>query len=217
MKNKRDMIGIFLICVMMVSLGLAFDPEKDKRYLPFLTAMAFVTLIFFLMKSGRFNLKRQHKTIFFFLVSLAEMLWLGWIGVTLNWPFTLGFMGAVCAAWFLINLVGIYLHQRRVVARWNAAYAVWKSGGSAEDYLKKMEQCEAEIENDTGIMLAYGGIPLNDYISVHKIYLLKKMGRDRECLELLKSTLPGIKNPEVQKALSEVETEITKKETGQHR
>ncbi len=48
---------------------------------------------------------------------------------------------------------------------------------------------------------------------IHKIYLLKEMGRDRECLELLKSTLPGIKDPEVQKALSEVETEITKKET----
>ena len=201
---------------MMVSLGLAFDPEKDQRYLPFLTAMAFVTLMFFLMKISRSNLKRQHKTISFFLVSLAEMLWLGWVGVTLNWPFTLGFMGAVCATWFLINLVGIYLCQRQVVVRWNAAYAAWKSGGSAEGYLKEMEQCEAKIKNDTGIMLVYGGIPLNDYISVHKIYLLKEMGRDRECLELLKSTLPGIKNPEVQKALSEVETEITKKETRQH-
>lgn len=217
MKNKRDMIGIFLICVMMVSLGLAFDPEKDQRYLPFLIAMAFVTLIFFLMKSSQSNLKRQHKTIFFFFVSLAEMLWLGWVGVTLNRPFTLGFMGAVCATWFLINLVDIYLCQRQVVVRWNAAYAAWKSGGSAEGYLKEMEQCEAKIKNDKGIMLVYGGIPLNDYISVHKIYLLKEMGRDRECLELLKSTLPGIKNLEVQKALSEVETEITKKETGQHR
>ena len=216
MKNKRDMIGIFLICVMMISLGLAFDPEKDQRYLPFLTAMAFVTLMFFLMKINRFNLKRQHKTFFFFFASLAEMLWLGWVGVTLNWPFTLGFMGAVCAAWFLINLVGIYLCQRQVVVRWNAAYAAWKSGGSAEGYLKEMEQCEAKIKNDTGIMLVYDGILLNDYISVHKIDLLKEMGKDRECLELLKSTLPGIKNPEVQKALSKVETEIKKKETGQH-
>ena len=216
MKNKRDMIGIFLICFMMISLGLAFDPEKDQRYLPFLIDMAFVTLMFFLMKINRFNLKRQHKTFFFFFASLAEMLWLGWVGVTLNWPFTLGFMGAVCAAWFLINLVGIYLCQRQVVVRWNAAYAAWKSGGSAEGYLKEMEQCEAKIKNDTGIMLVYGGIPLNDYISVHKIDLLKEMGKDRECLELLKSTLPGIKNPEVQKALSKVETEIKKKETGQH-
>lgn len=216
MKNKRDMIGIFLICVMMISLGLAFDPEKDQRYLPFLIDMAFVTLMFFLMKINRFNLKRQHKTFFFFFASLAEMLWLGWVGVTLNWPFTLGFMGAVCAAWFLINLVGIYLCQRQVVVRWNAAYAAWKSGGSAEGYLKEMEQCEAKIKNDTGIMLVYDGIPLNDYISVHKIDLLKEMGKDRECLELLKSTLPGIKNPEVQKALSKVETEIKKKETGQH-
>ena len=216
MKNKRDMIGIFLICFMMISLGLAFDPEKDQRYLPFLIDMAFVTLMFFLMKINRFNLKRQHKTFFFFFASLAEMLWLGWVGVTLNWPFTLGFMGAVCAAWFLINLVGIYLCQRQVVVRWNAAYAAWKSGGSAEGYLKEMEQCEAKIKNDTGIMLVYDGIPLNDYISVHKIDLLKEMGKDRECLELLKSTLPGIKNPEVQKALSKVETEIKKKETGQH-
>lgn len=200
----------------MISLGLAFDPEKDQRYLPFLIAMAFVTLMFFLMKSSQSNLKRQHKTFFFFFASLAEMLWLGWVGVTLSWPFTLGFMGAVCAAWFLINLVGIYLCQRQVVVRWNAAYAAWKSGGSAEGYLKEMEQCEAKIKNDTGIMLVYDGIPLNDYISVHKIDLLKEMGKDRECLELLKSTLPGIKNPEVQKALSKVETEIKKKETGQH-
>ena len=209
MKNKRDMIGIFLICVMMISLGLAFDPEKDQRYLPFLIDMAFVTLMFFLMKINRFNLKRQHKTFFFFFASLAEMLWLGWVGVTLNWPFTLGFMGAVCAAWFLINLVYIYLRQRRVVVRWNAAYAAWKSGGSAEDYLKEMEQCEAELKKDTGIMLVYGGIPLNDYILVHKISLLKEMGRNQECLALLKSIQPKIKNPEVQKALAEMETELS--------
>ncbi len=119
MKNNRDMIGISLICVMMVSLGLAFDPEKDQRYLPFLIAMAFVTLMFFLVKSSQSNLKRQHKTLLFYFASLAEMLWLGWVGVTFSWPFTLGFMGAVCAAWFLINLVGTYLRQRRVVVRWN--------------------------------------------------------------------------------------------------
>ena len=211
MKNKRDMIGIFLICVMMISLGLAFDPEKDQRYLPFLIDMAFVTLMFFLMKINRFNLKRQHKTFFFFFASLAEMLWLGWVGITLNGWFTLGFMGVVCVTWFLVNLVYVYLHQRRVVSRWNAAYTAWKSGGSAENYLKEMEQCEAEIKNDTGIMLVYGGIPLNDYISVHKIYLLKEMERNQECLALLKSIMPKIKNPEVQKALSEIETEITKR------
>lgn len=94
-EKQKEYDRDFLICVMMVSLGLAFDPEKDQRYLPFLTAMAFVTLMFFLMKSSRSNLKRQHKTISFFFVSLAEMRWLGWVGVTLNWPFTLGFMGAV--------------------------------------------------------------------------------------------------------------------------
>lgn len=154
--------------------------------------------------------------VFFFFVSLAEMLWLGWVGVTLSWPFTLGFMGAVCAAWFLINLVGIYLCQRQVVVRWNAAYAAWKSGGSAEDYMKEMEQCEAKIKNDTGIMLVYGGIPLNDYISVHKIYLLKEMQRNQECLALLKGIQPKIKNQEVQKSLSEVEAEITKTEAELH-
>ena len=176
----------------------------------FLAVMAFVTLIFFLVKISKFNLKKQYKTILFFFVSLAEMLWLGWVGITLNGRFTLGFMGAVCVAWFLINLVYVYLHQRRVVSRWNVAYAAWKSGGSAEDYMKEMEQCEAEIKNDTGIMLVYGGIPLNDYISLHKIYLLKEMQRNQECLALLKGIQPKIKNPEVQKALSEVEAEISK-------
>ena len=200
----------------MISLGMAFDPERDYKYLPFMILIAFVMLMFFLLTISRSNLNRHLKTVFFFFVSLAVMLWLGWVGVTLSWQFTLGFMGSVCIPWFLINIFCIYLHQRRVVARWNTAYAAWKSGGSAEDYLKEMEQCEVKIKNDTGIMLVYGGIPLNDYISVHKIYLLKEMGRDRECLELLKSTLPGIKNPEVQKALSKVETEIKKKETGQH-
>lgn len=214
MKNKREIIGLFLICVVMVSLGLAFNPETDQVYLPFLVVMAFVTLMFFLVKINRFNLKRHYKTILYFFVSMAEMLWLGWIGVTLDGWFTLGFMGAVCVTWFLINLVYIYLHQRQVVTRWNTAYTAWKSGGSAEDYMKEMEQCEAEIKNDTGIMLVYGGIPLNDYISVHKIYLLKEMGRDQECLALLKSIQPKIKNPEVRKALSEVEAEITKTEAG---
>ncbi len=211
MKNKREIIGLFLICALMVSLGLAFNPEEDQRYLPFLVVMAFVTLMFFLVKIGQSDLKRHHKTLFFFFASLAEMLWLGWVGITLNGWFTLGFMGVVCVTWFLVNLVYVYLHQRRVVSRWNAAYTAWKSGGSAENYLKEMEQCEAEIKNDTGIMLVYGGIPLNDYISVHKIYLLKEMERNQECLALLKSIMPKIKNPEVQKALSEIETEITKR------
>ena len=216
MKNKRGLIGVFLRCVLMISLGMAFDPERDYKYLPFMILIAFVMLMFFLLMISRSNLNRHLKTVFFFFVSLAVMLWLGWVGVTLSWQFTLGFMGSVCITWFLINIFCIYLHQRRVVARWNTAYAAWKSGGSAEDYLKEMEQCEAEIQNDTGIMLVYGGIPLNDYITVHKIYLLKEMGRDWECLELLKSTLPKIKNLEVQKALSVAETEITKKEAGQH-
>ncbi len=211
MKNKREIIGLFLICALMVSLGLAFNPEEDQRYLPFLVVMAFVTMMFFLVKIGQSDLKRHHKTLFFFFASLAEMLWLGWVGITLNGWFTLGFMGVVCVTWFLVNLVYVYLHQRRVVSRWNAAYTAWKSGGSAENYLKEMEQCEAEIKNDTGIMLVYGGIPLNDYISVHKIYLLKEMERNQECLALLKSIMPKIKNPEVQKALSEIETEITKR------
>lgn len=211
MKNKREIIGLFLICALMVSLGLAFNPEEDQRYLPFLVVMAFVTLMFFLVKIGQSDLKRHHKTLFFFFASLAEMLWLGWVGITLNGWFTLGFMGVVCVTWFLVNLVYVYLHQRRVVSRWNAAYTAWKSGGSAENYLKEMEQCEAEIKNDIGIMLVYGGIPLNDYISVHKIYLLKEMERNQECLALLKSIMPKIKNPEVQKALSEIETEITKR------
>ena len=195
----------------MVSLGTAFDPEKDQEYRPFLVVIAFATLIFFLVEINQFNLKRHHKTLFFFFASLAEMLWLGWVGITLNGWFTLGFMGVVCVTWFLVNLVYVYLHQRRVVSRWNAAYTAWKSGGSAENYLKEMEQCEIEIKNDTGIMLVYGGIPLNDYISVHKIYLLKEMERNQECLALLKSIMPKIKNPEVQKALSEIETEITKR------
>ena len=203
-------------CVLMISLGMAFDLERDYKYLPFMVLIAFVMLMFFLLTVSRSNLNRHLKTVFFFFVSLAVMLWLGWVGVTLSWQFTLGFMGSVCITWFLINIICIYLHQRRVVARWNTAYAAWKSGGSAEDYLKEMEQCEAKIQNDTGIMLVYGGIPLNDYITVHKIYLLKEMGRDWECLELLKSTLPKIKNLEVQKALSVAETEITKKEAGQH-
>ena len=210
MKNKREIIGIILICAIMVSLGLACNPEEDRRYLPFLVVMAFAMLMFVLVKIGQSDLKRHHKTIFFFFASLAEMLWLGWVGVTLNGWFTLGFMGAACITWFLINLVHVYLRQRRVVSRWNMAYAAWKSGGSAEDYLKEMEQCETEIQNDTGIMLVYGGIPLNDYISVHKIYLLKEMERNQECLALLESTRPKIKNPEVQKALSEIETEISK-------
>lgn len=216
MKNQRGLIGVFLRCVLMISLGMAFDPERDYKYLPFMVLIAFVMLMFFLLTISRSNLNRHLKTVFFFFVSLAVMLWLGWVGVTLSWQFTLGFMGSVCITWFLINIFCIYLHQRRVVARWNTAYAAWKSGGSAEDYLKEMEQCEAKIQNDTGIMLVYGGIPLNDYITVHKIYLLKEMGRDWECLELLKSTLPKIKNLEVQKALSVAETEITKKEAGQH-
>ena len=210
MKNKRGLIGIFLRCVILISLGAAFDPERDYKYLPFMIFIAFVMLIFFLLSISQSNLKRHQKSILFFFTSLVVMLWLGWIGMTLGWQFTLGFMSIVCITWFLINLFCVYLHQRRVVTRWSTAYAAWKSGGNAEEYLKEMEQCEAELKKDTGIMLVYGGIPLNDYISVHKISLLKEMGRNRECLDLLKTILPKIKNPEVQKALSEMEMELSK-------
>ena len=51
---------------------------------------------------------------------------------------------------------------------------------------------------------------MNDYISVHKIFLLKEMERNEECLVLLKSIQPKIRNPEVQKALLEVQTELSK-------
>lgn len=210
MKNKREIIGIFLICAVMVAFGLAFSPEKDQGYLPFMVFMAFVTLMFLLVKISQSDLKRRQKTVLFFFTSLAETLWLGWLSVTLSWKFTLGFMGTVCVAWFFINLVYIYLHQRRVVLRWNTAYAAWKSGGSAEDYLKEIEQYEAELKNDTGTTLTYGGIPLKDYILVHKIFLLKEMERNQECLVLLRSIQPKIKNPEVQKALSELEAGILK-------
>lgn len=209
MKNKRGLIGVFLRCVLMISLGMAFDPERDYKYLPFMVLIAFVMLMFFLLTISRSNLNKHLKTVFFFFVSLAVMLWLGWVGVILSWQFTLGFMGSVYITWFLINIFCIYLHQRRVVARWNTAYAAWKSGGSAEDYLEEMEQCEGELKKDTGIMLVYGGIPLNDYILVHKIFLLKEMERNEECLVLLKSIQPKIRNPEVQKALLEVQTELS--------
>lgn len=125
-------------------------------------------------------------------------------------------MVAVCVTWFLISLIWVYLHQRKVVFQWNAAYTACESGGSAESYLKGREQCEAKIKNDTGIIPVYGGISLNDYISIHKIYLLKEMRRNQECINLLKSTLPKIENSEVQKALSEVESEMTKTEAEQH-
>ena len=46
--------------------------------------------------------------------------------------------------------------------------------------------------------------------SVHKIFLLKEMERNEECLVLLKSIQPKIRNPEVQKALLEVQTELSK-------
>lgn len=205
MKNKREILGFFLICAIMVSLGLAFNPEEDQGYLPLMAVIAFATLMFFLVKINQSNLKKRQKSWLFFFASLAEMLWLNWIGITFSWWSTLFFMGAVCLTWFLINLLYTYLHQRRVVSRWNTAYAAWKAGGSAEDYLEEIEQCQAELKNDTGISLVYGGIPLNDYISVHKIYLLKEMKQDQECLALLRSILPKIQNEEVQKALSEIE------------
>jgi len=82
LKKKKEIIGIVLIGAVMVSLGLAFNPEENLGYLPFLAVMAFVTLIFFLVKISKFNLKKQYKTILFFFVSLAEMLWLGWVGIT---------------------------------------------------------------------------------------------------------------------------------------
>ncbi len=52
-------------------------------------------------------------------------------------------MGAVCAAsaWFPINLVCIYLHQRRVAARWNMTY----EPGSPEAAQKALSEVETKI------------------------------------------------------------------------
>lgn len=211
MKNKSEFIGIFLRCAIMVLLGLAFNPERDRRYLPFMVIIAFVMLMFFLMKINQSNLKKHQKTILFFFVSLGVTLWLGWVGITLNWQSTLSFMALACIVWFFINLFSAYVRQRRVVSRWNAAYSAWTSGGHAEDYLKEIERCEEEIKNDTGIMLMHEGIPLNIYILVQKIYLLKEMGREQECLALLKNIQSKIPNTDILKALVEVETELSKK------
>lgn len=211
MKDQKDIIRIFLVCVTLLSLGFAFNMEEDSKYLPFMVFMAFVTLMFFLSIISQSNLKRNQQSLFFFFVSLAEMRWLRWVGVALSWQFALSFMGVVGVTWFLVNFVSAYVRQRRVVVRWNTAYTAWKSGSRTEEYLKEIEQCEAELKKDTRIRLVYAGIPLNDYISVHKVYLLKEMEREQECLALLKSTLPKIKNLEVQKALLEVETELSKK------
>ena len=77
--------------------------------------------------------------------------------------------------------------------------------------MKEIERCEEEIKNDTGIMLMHEGIPLNIYILVQKIYLLKEMGREQECLALLKNIQSKIPNTDILKALVEVETELSKK------
>lgn len=61
LKNKLEFIGIFLRCAIMVLLGLAFNPERDRRYLPFMVIIAFVMLMFFLMKIIQFNLKKHQK------------------------------------------------------------------------------------------------------------------------------------------------------------
>lgn len=216
MRDERDRIRIFLTCAGMVLLGYIFNKEGERGYSAFLIFMAFITLLYILMIIGQTDWQRRRKTISVFLFSLAETLWLGWVGIPLNRRFILCFMGAVCAAWFLLNLVYIYLYQRPVIARWNTACAAWKSGGSAESYLKEIEQCEAALKRDTGFMLMYNGMPLNNFITVQKIRLLKEMGRGQECLTLLKSVRPKIKNPQVQKALSEEEAEITKTGAKRH-
>ena len=54
----------------MISLGMAFDLERDYKYLPFMVLIAFVMLMFFLLTISRSNLNRHLKTVFFFFVSI---------------------------------------------------------------------------------------------------------------------------------------------------
>ena len=49
----------------MISLGMAFDLERDYKYLPFMVLIAFVMLMFFLLTISRSNLNRHLKTVFF--------------------------------------------------------------------------------------------------------------------------------------------------------
>lgn len=107
----------------MVSLGLAFNIENKQGYSAHLVFVAFVTLLFFFVTISQCSAGQSLKGIFLFLVSLAETMWLEWIGVSLNLWSALLWAGAVCAAWFFIHVWPDIFRQMRVVSRWNTAYA----------------------------------------------------------------------------------------------
>ena len=199
LKNKKYSIGIYLICAIMTSIGLTWDIEGSRRLGAILPYTIFVMV---LGKIIVLKIWEPLRAILFCVVTLAGVL--GASLADLPWspgPGLLLGLGSYIVCFFILALRSSVC-TRRLVSRWNDAYAVWKSGGSAEDCLKELEQCEAMLEKYTSVIFwNIGGIPLQDGFSFNKLYLLKEMGRDEECLALLKAVQPKLKNAEMQKAL----------------
>ncbi len=141
------------------------------------------------------------RTPVLFLVTVGEALWLDWSGVPLTQPAIVTLLiVTICTTVLLIPAISFF-RQRRLILRFNAAYAAKEAGGSCADLLAEIEQCEAALKNCGGLDITYGGTPFQYMILLHKAALLREMGRKQESIALYQDVCPKIKDPEARKAL----------------
>lgn len=137
------------------------------------------------------------------LLTVCVVQWLGWAGVPLTRPLLIGLFIAVVFLELLLIPAISFFRQRRLVLRFNAAYAAKEAGGSCAELLAEIERCEEGLKNCSGLDITYGGIPFKYMILLHKAALLREMGRKQESIALYQEVCPKIKDPETQKALQE--------------
>lgn len=137
------------------------------------------------------------------LLTVCVVQWLGWVGVPLTRPLLIGLLIAVVFLELLLIPAISFFRQRRLVLRFNAAYAAKEAGGSCAELLAEIERCEEGLKNCSGLDITYGGIPFKYMILLHKAALLREMGRKQESIALYQQVCPKIKDPETQKALQE--------------
>ena len=139
----------------------------------------------------------------FCLLTVCVVQWLGWAGVPLTRPLLVGLLIAVVFLELLLIPAISFFRQRRLVLRFNAAYAAKEAGGSCAELLAEIERCEEGLKNCSGLDITYGGIPFKYMILLHKAALLREIGRKQESIALYQEVCPKIKDPETQKALQE--------------
>lgn len=204
---KRKAAAVLAVILWVFLLILVGYTAREGIWVDHPVLLILVSIIpwaVFLILSGLMSTDRPLvRSLILFLVCVCEALWLGWAGVPMTRPLLFGILIAAAFLELLLIPAISFFRQRRIVLRFNAAYAAKEAGGSCAELLAEIERCEEGLKTCSGLDITYGGIPFKYMIRLHKAALLREMGRKQESIALYQEVCPKIKDPETQKALQE--------------